>query len=57
MVADTTAALELDPAYVKALIRRATAHTALDDFRSALADYEAVLEIDPDVPVAKVRVS
>ena len=37
-VQDSTAALELEPDYVKALLRRAAAYEELDDLEHALAD-------------------
>ncbi len=37
-VQDSTAALELEPEYVKALLRRAAAYEELDDLEHALAD-------------------
>lgn len=37
-VQDSTAALELQPEYVKALLRRAAAYEELDDLEHALAD-------------------
>ena len=47
VVEDCSEALELDPRYVKALLRRATAHEKLDDLDSALADLKKVIEIEP----------
>lgn len=41
-VADAAAALELDPGYVKALMRRAAAYERLDDLEHALADSQKV---------------
>jgi tetratricopeptide (TPR) repeat protein len=41
-VKDSTAALEMDPAYVKALMRRAAAYEELDDLEHALADSQKV---------------
>ena len=37
-VQDSTAALELEPDYIKALLRRAAAYEELDDLEHALAD-------------------
>mmetsp|Transcript_8770 Transcript_8770/g.22250 ORF Transcript_8770/g.22250 Transcript_8770/m.22250 type:complete len:190 (-) Transcript_8770:89-658(-) len=49
VVEDCTDALELEPRYVKALIRRAKAHEQLEDLDAALADLAKVLEIDPSL--------
>ena len=47
VVKDCDAALELSPTYVKALVRRAIAHEALENLDAALADRRKVLEITP----------
>ncbi|KAK7292997.1 hypothetical protein RJT34_15857 [Clitoria ternatea] len=44
---ECTKALELNPAYVKALLRRGEAHEKLDHFEEAIADMKKILEIDP----------
>ena len=45
---DCSAALDLNPSYVKALLRRATAYEALEDFEKALVDVQKVIqELDP----------
>lgn len=49
---DCGAALARSPGYVKALMRRAAAHEALDRLEDALADYRAVLAIDPRMGAA-----
>jgi tetratricopeptide (TPR) repeat protein len=41
-VQDSTAALELDPVYVKALMRRSAAYEELDDLEHALTDIQKV---------------
>jgi tetratricopeptide (TPR) repeat protein len=41
-VQDSTAALELDPTYVKALMRRSAAYEELDDLEHSLADSQKV---------------
>ncbi|MCO5589444.1 hypothetical protein L7F22_043411 [Adiantum nelumboides] len=46
-VEHSTKALEFNPAYVKALVRRAQSHEKLDNLDEALADYNKVLELDP----------
>jgi len=46
-IADATQALKLEPNYVKALIRRGTAHEALNKYEDALKDFKRVLELDP----------
>ncbi|CAI5742763.1 unnamed protein product [Hyaloperonospora brassicae] len=49
---DCTQAVTLSPTYVKALLRRAEAFEKMDKLEEALADYDAVLKIDPTVPTA-----
>jgi len=46
-VADCTKAIELDPKYLKAFIRRGKAHEKLDELDECLADMTSALEIDP----------
>lgn len=46
-IEQSTKALEVNPAYVKALMRRAQSHEKLDNLDDALADYTKVLESDP----------
>ena len=45
---DLDIALEIDPSYVKALLRRATAHTMLDSFQEAVYDLEKAKQLDPE---------
>lgn len=56
VVSDCDAALDLQPGYVKALLRRAQAYEALDDPTSALADMKKVVEVDPGAKVAAAAV-
>ncbi|CAI5724911.1 unnamed protein product [Peronospora destructor] len=51
-VDECTQAVTLSPTYVKALLRRAEAFEKLDKLEEALADYDAVLKIDPTVRTA-----
>ncbi|EGZ24634.1 hypothetical protein PHYSODRAFT_460986, partial [Phytophthora sojae] len=51
-VDDCTQAVTLSPTYVKALLRRAEALEKLDKLEEALADYDAVLKIDPTMRTA-----
>jgi tetratricopeptide (TPR) repeat protein len=44
---DCSEAVTLDPSYVKAYMRRATAHEALEQFVAAHTDYAKVVELDP----------
>ena len=37
---DATTAVEYDPDFTKAYLRRATAHSAMKDFEAALRDFE-----------------
>jgi tetratricopeptide (TPR) repeat protein len=46
-VTESTKALELDPKYVKALIRRSEANENLKKFEEALSDLKKALELDP----------
>ncbi|KAK7395347.1 hypothetical protein VNO78_15899 [Psophocarpus tetragonolobus] len=46
-IKECTKALELNPVYVKALIRRGEAHEKLEHFEEAIADMKKILEIDP----------
>lgn len=55
VVRDCNAALELQPDYVKALVRRAQAREALEDFHEALEDMKRVAELDPSVKVRQQR--
>ena len=43
-LADAEKAIELDPDFVKAYLRRATAHSSLEDHEAALRDYEKVVK-------------
>ena len=47
VVSDCTRALELDPRYLKAYVRRSRAHEALESLEDALADVNEALKIDP----------
>ncbi|KAL4440022.1 hypothetical protein ABPG75_003023 [Micractinium tetrahymenae] len=51
-VQECSAALELDPAYTKALLRRSSAYDQLDDLEHALLDAQKVLELEPGNRVA-----
>ncbi|KAL6782782.1 TPR3 [Auxenochlorella protothecoides x Auxenochlorella symbiontica] len=46
VVTDCSHALELDPTYGKALMRRAAAYEALDDLEHALLDFDKAVELD-----------
>jgi tetratricopeptide (TPR) repeat protein len=46
-MADCTAALQIQPAYFKARLRRATVCEKLDRLEEALVDYKAALELEP----------
>ncbi|XP_067001811.2 RNA polymerase II-associated protein 3 [Anabrus simplex] len=50
---DCTAAIQLDPTYVKAYVRRATARTELRQYKDAKEDLEKALELEPNNTVAK----
>ncbi|PHU13955.1 hypothetical protein BC332_15160 [Capsicum chinense] len=42
-----TKALELNPTYIKALVKRAEAHEKLEHFGEAITDMKKILEIEP----------
>lgn len=50
---DCTKALEFNPTYVKALIRRAKLYEDKDKLDESLEDYKKILEIDPDYSEAR----
>ena len=52
VVSDCTAALELRPEYVKALVRRGTAREALEEYHDACEDMKAAVALDPKAKVA-----
>ncbi|KAJ4709462.1 tetratricopeptide repeat protein 1-like [Melia azedarach] len=46
-IKECTKALQLNPSYMKALVRRAEAHEKLEHFEEAIADLKKILELDP----------
>lgn len=46
-VKECTKALELNPSYIKALVRRGEAHEKLEHFEEAIADMKKILELEP----------
>ncbi|XP_063269204.1 tetratricopeptide repeat protein 1 [Prinia subflava] len=52
-LSDCTKAVELDPHYVRALLRRAELYEKTEKLDEALEDYKAVLEKDPSVHQAR----
>ncbi|PQQ13673.1 tetratricopeptide repeat protein 1 isoform X1 [Prunus yedoensis var. nudiflora] len=52
-IKECTKALELNPSYMKALLRRAEAHEKLEHFEEAIADMKKILELDPSNDQAK----
>lgn len=46
-IKECTKALELNPSYMKALLRRAEAHEKLEHYDEAIADMKKVIELDP----------
>lgn len=51
---DCTKAVELNPNYVKAYIRRAKLYEDTDKLDEALEDYKKILELDPNYSEARV---
>ena len=45
-IADCDKALELDPNYTKALLRRAKTYMETEQYEDAIRDYEKVLKVD-----------
>ncbi|NXU85708.1 TTC1 protein, partial [Xiphorhynchus elegans] len=52
-LSDCTKAVELDPHYIRALLRRAELYEKTEKLDEALEDYKAVLEKDPSVHQAR----
>ncbi|XP_048094102.1 tetratricopeptide repeat protein 1 [Alosa alosa] len=52
-IKDCTKAIELNPDYVRAILRRAELYEKTDKLDEALEDYKSVLEKDPSLPVAR----
>ncbi|KAF5742107.1 Tetratricopeptide repeat (TPR)-like superfamily protein [Tripterygium wilfordii] len=46
-IKECTKALELNPTYMKALIRRGEAHEKLEHYEEAISDMKKILELDP----------
>lgn len=46
-------AIELNPDYVRAILRRAELYEQTEKLDEALEDYKAVLEKDPGIPAAR----
>jgi tetratricopeptide (TPR) repeat protein len=46
-VKECSKALELNPSYIKVLLRRAEAHEKLENFDEAIGDWKKILECDP----------
>jgi tetratricopeptide (TPR) repeat protein len=52
-IKECTKALELNPSYLKALLRRAEAHEKLEHYDEAIADMKKILELDSSNQQAK----
>ncbi|PNT32271.1 hypothetical protein POPTR_006G178900v4 [Populus trichocarpa] len=52
-IKECSRALELNPSYTKALVRRGEAHEKLEHFEEAIADMKKTLEFDPSNDQAK----
>ena len=46
-IQNCTKAIDLDPQYLKALVRRAQLYEEVDKLEDALKDFQSVVEIDP----------
>ena len=55
-IEDCTEALELNPNYVKALLRRAQTYEDTDKPHEAMKDFEKILELDPGNKDARMAV-
>ena len=56
-IIDCSAALELHPNYIKALMRRAASLEAIKNYDEALMDLRRVLEIEPENTIARASVA
>ncbi|XP_058271189.1 tetratricopeptide repeat protein 1 [Hemibagrus wyckioides] len=52
-IKDCTKAIELNPDYVRAILRRAELYEQTEKLDEALEDYKTALEKDPSIPVAR----
>ncbi|KAM0867587.1 hypothetical protein ACQ4PT_041886 [Festuca glaucescens] len=52
-IKECSRALELNPSYVKALLRRGEAHEKLEHYDEAIADMKKIIELDPSNAQAK----
>lgn len=52
-IKECTKALELNPSYTKALIRRGEAHEKLENYEESIADMTKILELDPSYDQAR----
>ncbi|KAL0994690.1 hypothetical protein UPYG_G00125850 [Umbra pygmaea] len=52
-IADCTKAIELNPNYMRAILRRAELYEKTDKLDEALEDYKAALEKEPNLPAAR----
>ncbi|KAM0862790.1 hypothetical protein ACQ4PT_045036 [Festuca glaucescens] len=52
-IKECTKALDLNPSYLKALLRRGEAHEKLEHYDEAIADMKSIIEVDPSNEQAK----
>lgn len=52
-ISDCSKAIQLNPGYIRAILRRAELYEKADKLDEALEDYKSVLEKDPSVPQAR----
>ncbi|XP_023895719.1 uncharacterized protein LOC112007582 isoform X1 [Quercus suber] len=55
-IKECTKSLELNPTYMKSLVRRGEAHEKLEHFEEAIADMKKILELDPSNDQARKNI-
>jgi serine/threonine-protein phosphatase 5 len=54
-ISDAEEAIKLDPSFLKAYYRRASAYMALGKFKESLKDFRSVVKYAPNDPDAKAK--
>lgn len=52
VIEDCTTAIEINPTYTKAFLRRAAAYEGMEKFKKALEDYQHVMQMEPGTKIA-----